>query len=160
MAAASRAATKTIFGMAAPDLPDGFAVVTPHAAAPAAEPAAPVAATEAETGRSDRKTGARKTAVPAPEIGPASPAPQPATAKDIGRTTSLGFDNGRGTSAGKKVDKVEKVERIERDDKTQPTRTSGRAPQKQTPILTYVGVGFAFGLVLLGIYQLVGRLAH
>ena len=31
---------------------------------------------------------------------------------------------------------------------------------RQTPIWTYVGVGFAFGLVLLGIYQLVGLLAH
>lgn len=162
--AASRAATKTIFGMAAPDLPEGFAVVSPHSApAAAAETAAPAAAsTEAETGRTDRKTGARKTAVPAPEIGPSSPAP--AASKDVGRTTSLGFDNGRGTAANKKVEKTEKldkVERIERDDKAQPARAaSGRPSQKQTSIMIYVGIGFAFGLVLLGIYQLVGRLAH
>jgi hypothetical protein len=162
---ASRAATKTIFGMAAPDLPEGFAVVSPQAAAaPAAEAAAPAAAsTEAETGRTDRaKTGARKTAVPAPEIGPPSAAPQPA-AKEIGRTTSLGFDSGRGTGANKKVEKADKVERIEREDrgdKAQPSRAASRAPQHQTSIMTYVGVGFAFGLVLLGIYQLVGRLAH
>jgi hypothetical protein len=161
MAAASRAATKTIFGMAAPDLPEGFAVVSPQAAAapPPAEPAAPVASSEAETGRSDRKTGARKTAVPAPEIIPASP--QPAVAKEVGRTTSLGFDKGAAANKkAEKTEKIDKVERIERDDKTAPTRAAGRAPQKQTPIWTYVGVGFAFGLVLLGIYQLVGRLAH
>jgi hypothetical protein len=163
--AASRAATKTIFGMAAPDLPDGFAVVSPQAAAaPAAQAAAPTAAsTEAETGRTDRKTGARKTAVPAPEIGPSSPA----AAKEVGRTTSLGFDNSRGTAANKKVektekvDRVDKVERIEREEKAPAARAaSGRASQKQTSIMIYVGIGFAFGLVLLGIYQLVGRLAH
>ena len=35
-----------------------------------------------------------------------------------------------------------------------------RAPLSKFLIWTYVGVGFTFGLVLLGIYQLVGRLAH
>ena len=35
-----------------------------------------------------------------------------------------------------------------------------KQPRRQTPIWTYVGVGFAFGLVLLGIYQLYGLLAH
>ena len=35
-----------------------------------------------------------------------------------------------------------------------------KQPRQQTKIWTYVGVGFAFGLVLLGIYQLYGLLAH
>jgi hypothetical protein len=35
-----------------------------------------------------------------------------------------------------------------------------RTPKRETPIWTYVGVGVTFGLVLIGIYQLVGYLAH
>jgi hypothetical protein len=35
-----------------------------------------------------------------------------------------------------------------------------RKPRAQTPVWTYIGVGFAFGLVLLGIYQLYGLLGH
>ena len=31
---------------------------------------------------------------------------------------------------------------------------------RQAPIWTYVGVGVTFGLALIGIYQLVGMLAH
>jgi hypothetical protein len=156
--AASRAATKTIFGIPTPSMPEGFTAVSPQA-----EPAAPVAASgvESETGRTDRitKAGARKTAIPAPEIGPASTAPQPVT-KEVGRTTSLGFD--RNAPSVKRTDKVEKAERLEKAeaDRTQPSRAPARPASRQAPILTYVGVGFAFGLVLLGIYELVGRLAH
>jgi len=56
--------------------------------------------------------------------------------------------------------------RINAHDKTKPTRGptpapgAAKPPGKQAPIWTYVGVGFTFGLALLGIYQLVGRLAH
>ena len=32
--------------------------------------------------------------------------------------------------------------------------------KREAPIWTYVWVGFAFGLALLGIYQLVGLLSH
>jgi hypothetical protein len=35
-----------------------------------------------------------------------------------------------------------------------------KQPRQQAQLWTYVGVGFAFGLVLLGIYQLYGLLAH
>ena len=35
-----------------------------------------------------------------------------------------------------------------------------RAPKRETPIWTYVGVGVIFGASLIGIYQLVGLLAH
>jgi uncharacterized protein GlcG (DUF336 family) len=45
------------------------------------------------------------------------------------------------------------------DDET--SRLAPRAPvRRETPIWTYVSVGFTFGLVLLGIYHLVGLLAH
>jgi hypothetical protein len=45
------------------------------------------------------------------------------------------------------------------DDKT--SRVVQRRPsRREAPIWTYVGVGFTFGLVLLGIYRLVGALAH
>jgi hypothetical protein len=169
MAASRHSATKTIFGVpAAPDAPVAAAAVE---ATRAPEPATPVAppVVESDTGRTDRigKTGARKVAVPAPEIIP--PVAGAAAAKDVGRTTQFGFEAGpapatNATNATKKAqpeDKVDKVERVDKADRTQPTRAPGkRAPQPPAPIWTYVGVGFTFGLVLLGIYQLVGRLAH
>ncbi|HVU50538.1 MAG TPA: hypothetical protein VHL80_07610, partial [Polyangia bacterium] len=164
--AASRAsATKTMFGIPAPELPQGF--VSPNAAPPAAAPApveaaAPVAAVaESDTGRTDRvtKTGARKVAVPGPEIVPAAAAPAPAPAKEVGRTTHYGFET---APAPKKV--PEREDRSDKVDKTKPTRApapvAAKPAARQAPIWTYVGVGFTFGLVLLGIYQLVGRLAH
>jgi hypothetical protein len=79
-------------------------------------------------------------------------APAPAAAED-GRATQQGYDSARAprTVAPRKgADPAEK---------TEPTRLA--PPRKrETPIWTYVGVGFTFGLALLGIYQLVGRLAH
>jgi hypothetical protein len=171
--AASRAsATKTMFGIPAPELPEGF--ISPNAPAPSAaapvEAAAPVAqVAESETGRTDRvtKTGARKVAVPGPEIvqaaatAQAAPTPAAAPAKEVGRTTHFGYE-----AAPKKA--PEKEDKSDKVDKTRPTRAPAPAPApaaaapaaRQAPIWTYVGVGFTFGLVLLGIYQLVGRLAH
>ncbi|HSZ84195.1 MAG TPA: hypothetical protein VLA14_18045 [Polyangia bacterium] len=161
MAASRASATKTIFGVPAPSLPQGFTTDT----APA-EPAAPeTSVTESDTGRTDRitKTGARKVAVPAPAI--VTPvAPPPAAAKDVGRTTQFGFDPGPSAEpkkADKSRDKSADKSSEDRGDKTQPVRAPAPRPQpRQAPIWTYVGVGFTFGLVLLGIYQLVGRLAH
>jgi hypothetical protein len=162
MAASRESAVKTIFGVPAPAMPQGFTTASAPAAAPvasarAAEPAAPVApaVVETDTGRTDRiaKTGARKVAVPAPEIvHGAAPAAAPAPAKEVGRTTQHGFDGG----APKVEDKSDKT------DKTKTVRDPGaaQAPRRQAPIWTYIGVGFTFGLALLGIYQLVGRLAH
>jgi hypothetical protein len=173
-AAARGSATKTIFGVPAPSLPQGFTTVAETAAPVSAEPAAPEASTsESETGRTDRitKTGARKVAVPAPEIVAAPGPAAPAAAKDVGRTTQFGFDSGamaamkKSSSKDKEKDKsedrVERVDRAEKADKTAPVRAPAARPKpRQAPIWTYVGVGFTFGLVLLGIYQLVGRLAH
>jgi hypothetical protein len=152
MASAHASAVKTMFGVPAPEIPKPMAAApAPVAVSRAAEPAAPVAtAAEIDSGRT-AKTGARKTAVPAPEIGPPAPA-QTAPAKEMGRTTQHGYD-ARAASSAKKAE--------EKEDKTQPVRASAPRPQsRQAPIWTYIGVGFTFGLVLLGIYQLVGRLAH
>jgi hypothetical protein len=44
------------------------------------------------------------------------------------------------------------------DDATIPTKAP-KAP-RATPVWTYVGVGFLFGLALLGVYRLVMVLAH
>jgi hypothetical protein len=170
MVASRGSATKTMFGIPAPELPQGF--TTPASAAAAsvistrAEAAAPVApAAESDTGRTDRisKTGARKVAVPAPEIvQAAAPASAPAPAKDPGRVTQFGFD--ATAAAPKKVQ--EKDDKSDKVDKTKPTRApaaapaAAKAPARQAPIWAYAGVGITFGLALLGIYQLVGRLAH
>jgi competence protein ComEA len=171
LAASRGSATKTMFGIPAPSLPEGFttlnaAAPAPVAAARVAEPAAPVEASsgESDTGRTDRiaKTGARKVAVPAPEI---VVVPAAAPTKDVGRTTHFGFETGA-TAAKKledsKTDKADKSDKSDKSEKTKPTRAPAAAkpPGRQAPIWTYVGVGFTFGLALLGIYQLVGRLAH
>jgi hypothetical protein len=175
--AASRAsATKTMFGVPAPELPQGFAPVgAPVAAMPgvtarATEPAMSAeagqpAVVESDTARAERnsKTGARKVAVPAPAIGTATvigaPAPDAAkeSGKDVGRTTQFGFD-ARPSGVPKKVES-----KSDKSEKTKPVRAPAAprpSTERQGPLWTYVGVGFAFGLALLGIYQLVGRLAH
>jgi hypothetical protein len=174
LAASRGSATKTIFGVPAPSLPEGFTtlagptpvVAAPVAAAPAPEAAAPAepAPTDAETARTDRiKTGARKVAVPAPEIvvAPAPAATPTPAAKDVGRTTQFGFEGRGGAAAKKAVEEKEAKAEREKSERTQPSRTPApRDADKQAPIWTYVGVGFTFGLVLLGVYHLVERLAH
>jgi hypothetical protein len=170
-AAASKSATKTIFGVPVPRVPEGFAPggrATPVGRTlEAGVPAGPAPA--ADSGRTERKTGARKVAVPAPEISPpsaaAAPPPPPAAAlataapatpppvpADAGRATQQGYDQGRvvqAPAAGKKP-----------TDATEPTRLPAPRTARDTPIVTYVGLGFLFGLALLAVYQLVGRLAH
>jgi cobalamin biosynthesis Mg chelatase CobN len=111
------------------------------------------------------KTGARKTALPGPEVAAAS-------ADDPAATQS-----GYGAAAAAAVREQEKAK-----EKEQPKRTSTpmpataakavpapaaaaasekvRTPRRETPIWTYVGVGVLFGAVLIGIYQLVGWLSH
>src|SRR5450432_52088 len=146
--AASRAsATKTMFGVPAPSIemfkPSAAAAV-PVARAP--EPAAPVepAVAESDTGRTDRIN------------------------KTVGRTTQFGFESGATAAPKKSEDHGGKVERIEKVERTHPTRvpTPSRSSKAGKPPLwasigwTYIGVGFAFGIALIGIYQLVGRLAH
>ncbi|HVV49786.1 MAG TPA: hypothetical protein VHO06_09015, partial [Polyangia bacterium] len=74
-------------------------------------------------------------------------APPPAETNESQPTTQPGFD-----AKGRK-----------RPEPAAPAPVAAEKPRKprpQTPIWTYIGVGFAFGLVLLGIYQLYGLLAH
>ena len=163
MSASRDSATKTIFGVPAPRAPDGFQSTSP--AQRASQPGAPAVAADAdsartETAKVDRKTGARKVDVPAPAVvapapaptAPAAAAPRAAAApiaaptsepSEPQPTTTPGFESrGAARKPGAAAPAAEKQ------------------PQKQTQIWTYVGVGFAFGLVLLGIYQLYGLLAH
>ncbi|HEY7372506.1 MAG TPA: hypothetical protein VIF57_10135 [Polyangia bacterium] len=172
-------ATKTIFGVPTPGASGSYTPVTQPSATAAAAPAAqPQAASPAPTAvagtmtTDDRaKTGARKTALPGPEVAAAS-------ADDPAATQS-----GYGAAAAAAVREQEKEKAKEKEkEKEQPKRASTpmpaaaakavpaaaaaaasekvRAPRRETPIWTYVGVGVIFGAVLIGIYQLVGWLAH
>jgi hypothetical protein len=169
MSASRDSATKTIFGVPAPRAPEGFPSSSPASPAQRAQPGAPAAASDAdsartETAKVDRKTGARKVDVPTPAVvtpapGPAPTAPVAAPARAAAApiaapasdpserqpTTTPGFDS-RG-AARKRPE-------------TGAAPAGEKQPRAQTQIWTYVGVGFAFGLVLLGIYQLYGLLAH
>ncbi len=160
MSASRDSATKTIFGVPAPRAPEGFQSTVP--AQRGSQPGAPAMTADADSARTEtakvnRKTGARKVDVPAPAVvapttAPAAAPPRAASApiaaptsepSERQPTTTPGFDS-RG--AARKPGAA--------------APASDKPPQKQTQLWTYVGVGFAFGLVLLGIYQLYGLLAH
>ena len=156
LAASASGATKTIFGVPAPKAPEGFVT-----GGRASQPGAPAVAADGdsartETAKVDRKTGARKTDVPGPEMAPpgaeaprapavpvAAPASEPSEPQP---TTEPGFDS---KSRKQRPEPAPAA----------PVEKARKAP-RQTPVWTYIGVGFAFGLVLLGIYQLYGLLAH
>jgi hypothetical protein len=177
-ASAGGTATKTIFGVPTPGSSGGYTPVTqpspgpaPVAAAPAPAAAAPKPGTPAPIvtapvaaaapAADDRgKTGARKTAVPGPEV--LAPADDPSA-------THQGY----GTAPAAKEKEKEK-EQPKRPSASVPTGASkavpapvaaaasekAHAPKRETPIWTYVGVGVIFGACLIGIYQLVGLLSH
>ena len=157
-------ATKTIFGVPAPRVPEKSAEKAPEEHAKAGRAAAQPTAAEQASQRTERKTGARKTVVPAPAIiipsgGESAPAAPPMAAKagtpgEGSRTTHQGYG---GPSAPAEVVPV-KAPVME--DRTAPVRASTAKKSRGIPVWTYVGVGFLFGLALLGIYQLVGVLAH
>jgi hypothetical protein len=148
-------ATKTIFGVPTPGAA-GYTPVTQPSPTPSPAPvaAAPVSAPAAD----DRgKTGARKVAVPGPEVSTA-----PAAADDPS-ATHQGYDSGAAAEAPKRASTP--VPAAKPAPAPAPAAAGGatervRAPKKETPIWTYVGVGVTFGLALIGIYQLVGMLAH
>jgi cobalamin biosynthesis Mg chelatase CobN len=119
--------------------------VAADAAAPAAE----------ERG----KTGARKVAVPGPEVSSAGSS----SAADDPAATRSGYDSGPAAEAPKRPSTAVPVTKPV--PAPAPAAAAGatdrvRTPKRETPIWTYVGVGVTFGLVLIGIYQLVGYLAH
>jgi hypothetical protein len=168
--------TKTIFGVPAP-------VLSESPSAPAAAPPKSKkqqraeAAAAAAAAKNERKTGARKTLVPRPEIIPpaANALDMAAAAADAsGGAAGAGLDS-HATQAGfsSTDDAASSAPALQpaapaavavrhapvADDET--SRLAPRAPaRRETPIWTYVSVGFTFGLVLLGIYHLVGLLAH
>jgi hypothetical protein len=151
-------ATKTIFGVPTPGAA-GYTPVTQPSPAPAPAPvvAAPVAAAAAPAADDRAKTGARKVAVPGPEVSTA-----PAVADDPS-ATHQGYDSGAAAEAPKRPSTP--VPAAKPAPAPAPAAAGGatdriRAPKKETPIWTYVGVGVGFGLALIGVYQLVGMLAH
>ncbi len=159
VSASSSGATKTIFGVPAPKAPEGFLPGQRQS-----QPGAPAVAADAdsnrtETAKVDRKTGARKVDVPTPAVVPpeavappraaAAPITTPTAESEPQPTTQPGYDS---RAAARK-----------RADAAAPAPAAAekpRKPRRETPVWTYVGLGFAFGLVLLGIYQLYGLLAH
>jgi hypothetical protein len=167
----SSASTKTIFGVPAPRmLEKGAAAPAAEeklAARPATSGTAPSAA-ESSAQRIERKTGARKTVVPAPAIIPPGATGEPApamastaasTAAEASRTTHQGY--GGQPAAIEVVPGKAAGAAPAAEDRTTPVRLAATAKKsKGIPVWTYVGVGFLFGLALLGIYQLVGVLAH
>jgi hypothetical protein len=152
IAASASGATKTIFGVPAPKAPEGF--VTGQRAS---QPGAPVSTAEAdsnrtETAKVDRKTGARKTDVPTPEMAPPASAPPAAAAPPRAAAAP--------TAAPAAESDARKRPEAAAPAAAPVTAERPRKPRRETPVWTYVGVGFAFGLILLGIYQLYGLLAH
>jgi hypothetical protein len=153
-------ATKTIFGVPSPAAAGGYIPVTqPTAPAAEAAPAGPAADTSSGSTEIDRKTGARKVSVPAPDVSPV-PAPAPAAAATRApdmSATQHGFGLTPGTEAPAKRPAAQVPAKA-----AAPTAVIEKeTPKKrEAPIWTYVWVGFAFGLALLGIYQLVGLLSH
>ena len=159
-------ATKTIFGVPTPNAPDGFVSGRMTPSTHTAEPGAPAPTPEGDSGRTetakvDRKTGARKVEVPGPAVippaagaaAPTAEAAAPVVAPTMEPsepqpTTQPGFDS---RSEGRKRPEPAAG---------RPAPEKQRKPQRETPIWTYVGVGFLFGLILLGVYQVYGILAH
>jgi hypothetical protein len=163
------AATKTMFGVTAPP-----AVAEALKPAPEVQrsmratvvgqavPESPPATGGSVPSKADRKTGARKTAVPAPEVIPpaAGAAPPPAAAaaaSDTGRAMQPSPAPSPAAAAPEPV--LARPAPAAPEDRTQPVRVAAKKSRSGS-IWTYVGVGFLFGLALLGIYQLVGVLAH
>jgi hypothetical protein len=150
--ASASSATKTIFGVPAPGSPGGYTPVTQPSQAPSGATPAPAAADDRS------KTGARKVSVPAPEV-----LTTPAAAADDPSATRGGFGTSPAAEAPKRPSTPAPVTQRPAP---APLPAAAAASEKtsvakrETPIWTYVGVGVIFGASLIGIYQLVGLLAH
>ena len=104
------------------------------------------------------KTGARKVAVPAPEVSAA-----PAAAADDPAATRSGYDAAPAAEAPKRPSTPAPVVAPKPVPAPAPAAAGTdklELPKRETPIWTYVIVGVVFGAALIGIYQLVGLLAH
>jgi hypothetical protein len=175
---AVRASTnRTIFGVVAPAQPPqtpstAVPAATPAAPAPAAArpsspgatPAPPAAASAAQVSAAPppaTPTGSGPAARPTTAVSiPAVPAPPAATT----RTTSPAATPAATTAVAKTTERSPAKKQKSQppattsEETTQPTKAKPKS--KGTPIWTYVGVGFVFGLALLGVYRLVMVLAH
>ncbi|HET6284250.1 MAG TPA: hypothetical protein VFH73_25060 [Polyangia bacterium] len=180
MARESQHPSKTIFGVPAPVIPVPAATAPAATAAPVEKPAPArdTASRASAPSKQERKRGARKTTVPPPEIIPPSPsassppvaevasmsaattaAQLAATAAAPAAASTLLAPSTGGARRDTGAPEVVLTRPPVTDDKT--SRVVQRRPsRREAPIWTYVGVGFTFGLVLLGIYRLVGALAH
>ena len=168
---------KTMFGVPAPAIALSSEPSSSVPAPKSRKQQKAAAAAAAAAARQERKMGARKTLVPPPEIIPPPDALDLAVAAAdaalIGpsgvdsRSTQAGYghtDDGHGSAAPALTAAASAAVPAPRqpsafDENT--SRMANRAPaQKEQPILAYVSVGFIFGLLLLGVYHLVGLLAH
>jgi hypothetical protein len=173
---AAAAASKTIFGMPALD-PTALAAATDKAkAAPAqaqpkgtaaasapsgprpiaATPAAPLEATTVATAAKPSPMVKTMVGVAPPKPAPASVEPAAAPAAPpakAGRPTAPASGRAAPPNAAAPTSAAAET------DRTIPTKTPKPRPN-ETPVWTYVGVGFIFGLALLGVYRLVIVLAH
>ncbi len=152
-------ATRTIFGVPAAQVPDG---PPPGQVAAAAE--------ESETGRTEqaraeqRKTGARKVGVPAPAMAPPAPDPAAAAPAPAAPVAAAATPVAATTESTEPTTRPGYEPRTEGRKKPEPAAAKpepAAAPARpQTSVAAYVGVGFAFGLALLGVYELYALLAH
>jgi len=158
------ATNKTIFGVAPP-----AAAASPPAGAtaPAARtssPGTPAVSSSTPAPAAAAPAQAARSATPAEKVPEkaAEKAPEKVVEKALEKATDKAAEKKSEKAAEKAAEKANKQPRTPAaaagEDATLPTK----APKgsKGTPVWTYVGVGFLFGLALLGVYRLVMVLAH
>jgi hypothetical protein len=148
--ASGSSATKTIFGVPTPGSPGSYAPVTQPSPAPSSATAAPTAVDDRS------KTGARKVSVPAPEVSTTPAADDPSATRGGYGTTPAAEAPRRASTPAPVVQRPAAAPAPAAAAMSEKTSIAKR----ETPIWTYVGVGVIFGASLIGIYQLVGLLAH
>jgi hypothetical protein len=163
-AAQAAPATRTIFGVPAAAVPEGFVPGQVAAASEESETA------RTEQARADRKTGARKVDVPAPAMVPPAAAPAPAPAEAPAPVAPAPAAAAPAVPVATAAESTEQTTRPGYEARTETRKRPEPAAAKpepqeapaprQTSIAAYVGVGFAFGLALLGVYELYALLAH
>jgi hypothetical protein len=130
----------------------------PRAASPAPRSSGP-APSERETavgnsGRADdRKHGARKVSVPAPEIGPA-PSAAPVAMARAETTEPIKRASAGAPAAITRHETTEPVKRMPPSNAVDKPRSAGG------PVLSWALVGVFFGAVFLAVYYFVGQLGH
>jgi len=164
---AVRASTnRTIFGVAAPP-PAGqtpsTAVPAPAAPPAAARPSVPAATPPPAAAQPPATpTGSGAAARPTTAVSiPAVAAPPPATSRTTSPTPAPAS-----TAVAKTTEKAPASSKKQKSQPPATTAEENTLPTKAkpkssgTPVWTYVGVGFVFGLLLLGVYRLVMMMAH